>query len=340
MVEPSGLLPIVMGIGLTVLAGRSVATTRGRGRGEQSQWQAPFFDLAVLLIGFAIVGAALWVLGWSIESGHRLKPADARAENRFIIALGLLILATAAWTAWTGFFHSSATTPWERGHLDRIPQLISFTLAILVVSLVALGIDEALISTARIKGAPATFVIGAILILGLGLSWTILRLLSGGNPSPRAFALSRQQQLRLLCALEHASGSWVSVQVQALGELEPALAFSATIWVTQHGWYWRSEDALALPRYHSWAANHVTVPTPALHAQRLTMFAGPSPRSARGLRITQTTRRWLWRLDTWRTRRETLPPPADASSPERLAGLVHISPEQLQDAGLQVVKYD
>jgi len=81
MAESTGLLPIVLGIGLTVLSAGAVTAGRGE-RAERAQSQAPLFNFAVLLIGFAIVGAALFELGSSIESGRRLSPVGARVENR------------------------------------------------------------------------------------------------------------------------------------------------------------------------------------------------------------------------------------------------------------------
>jgi hypothetical protein len=44
--------------------------------------------------------------------------------------------------------------------------------------------------------------------------------------------------------------------------------------MTKRGWYLRSEDSGALARYHKWAANHVSLPTPALHSQTVTV-CGP-----------------------------------------------------------------
>jgi hypothetical protein len=108
----------------------------------------------------------------------------------------------------------------------------------------------------------------------------------GGEPSPRAYARSRRQQQRLLRGLAGVEGSWRTVRVKAVGVLEPALSMTAAVWMTKSGWYWRSEDSGALARYHKWAANHVRLPTPELHSQAVTVFAGLVLRSRRGMRIT------------------------------------------------------
>ena len=335
MTEANGLLPIVLGIGLTVLSAATVAADRGRG--ERSQWHAPLFGLAVLLVGFAIVGAALFELGSAIETGRRLSPAAAKVENRLIIALALLVAGMAAHTAWRGFSRSSGAVPWERGPLDVAAQLTGFAAAIALALGVGLIVDVSVIATVHVGGGTASLVIGAILLIGVGLSWTVLRLMTGGNPSPRAFMRSRHQQLKVLDALENAPVSWRTIRIRAVEALEPALELSASIWVTPDGWYLRGEDANQVVRYHRWAANHAVAPAPALHRQRVTVFVGPRPSDMRGLRITRSTRRWLWRLDAIRAHHLIPAPAADAASAERAAGLVYISHEQLREAGLEIV---
>lgn len=127
-------------------------------------------------------------------------------------------------------------------------------------------------------------------------------------------------------------------RVTAVGALEPSLSMPATIWVTRQGWYWRSEDGGALVRYHGWAANHTRLPTPALHSQVMTVWAGHVLHSRRDLRVTPIpiTRRYWW-IDAWRSHRDQPAPLNDQSVPEREAGLVFISHTELQAAGLRVL---
>jgi hypothetical protein len=129
------------------------------------------------------------------------------------------------------------------------------------------------------------------------------------------------------------------VRVTAVGLPNPALSMTVTIWATRLGWYWRSDDAGALARYHKWAANHARIPTPALHAQVISVFGGRILRSRRGMRITPITRRCWW-IDAWRSHRDHSAPDADESSPEYDAGLVFISHDELRTAGLVVVVED
>jgi hypothetical protein len=323
-----------MGVGLTVLSSGALG---GRyDEEERSRWDATlFFFLAVQLIGFSIIGAALLVLGWSIESGHRLGPQDLRAENRFIMALLVLFAITAITRTWIAHVHSRDTSPWERGKLDQASQLIGFAFALLLVALMGAAVDEALIQTVTIKSGRDLFLIGGILVVALGVSWLLLHKLSGGDPSPRAFAQSRRQQQRLLQGLTSGKGTWITVCITAVGAPSPALSMTVAVWVTRLGWYWRSDDAGALARYHKWAASHVRVPTPALHAQVVSVFGGRVLRSRRGMRVTPITRRCWW-IDVWRSHRDQSAPDADESSPEYDAGLVCISHNELRAAGLVV----
>jgi hypothetical protein len=250
----------------------------------------------------------------------------------------LLVAGMAAHTAWRSFSQASKMLPWERGAFDTGSQSLGFTMATLLVLVVGVLIDDAVISTVHVRGATATVVIGAILLLGVGLSWIVLRLMTGGShPSPRGFMRARHQQEKLLDALKDAPGSWRAISISAVAALEPPLELSASVWVTPRGWYLRNEDANAVIRYHRWAANHAVAPTPALHRQRATVFVGPRPSEMRGMRITQSTRQRLWRLDAMRSHRLIRASAADAANPERAAGLVHISHEQLREAGLQVI---
>lgn len=334
MVSSTGLIPIVSGVGLAVLA-----NAMSHGSVGASRSRSALLDFVFLVVGFAIVGAALLVLGDSIETGRRLDPGSARAENRLIVALFLLLGVMAARAAWTRFFHSDQIEPWERGFLDRVPQLLMFLLATMVVVLVGVALDEGLIALRAVRG-PSTGYVGAALALALLTGWMAMRLIGGGNSSPRAFGRSRRQQVRLLAALSDAPGSWTPVRVQAIGDLYPPCWLTATIWISARGGFWRDEDGFALPRYHAWAANHVTEPNDALHAQRLTFFAGSRPASMRGLRVTRTTRRWLWWVDAVQQHRRQAAVDADSSSVERAAGLTFISDQQLRVAGLRLVRVD
>lgn len=334
MTEASPLVAIVVGVGLAVLTTRDVA---GEGREDaEARGPTPFFVLAVQLVGLAIVGAALYIAAYSFETGHRLGAHDLKAENLFIAMLVVLVVFLGVRNAWNGVAHPPGTLSWERGLFDRLQPLMGFVVAILIVALVSLLIDQVLIAASVRNSGGVRLLIGAgIVLLGLGLVTLVLRLMVAGLSSPRAFARSRHQQRRLLAKLGAASGTWQTVSVTAVGALEPSLSMTATIWVTRQGWYWRSEDGGALARYHGWAANHARLPTPALHSQVVTVWAGRVLHSWRGLRVTPITRRYWW-IDAWRSHRDRPAPPSDRSVPERDAGLVFISHTELQAAGLTV----
>ncbi|MFZ1153632.1 MAG: hypothetical protein WAN93_01870 [Solirubrobacteraceae bacterium] len=320
-----------MGVGLAALTTHSTSNESAE---SERPWHAPFFILAVQLIGFAIVGIALYIVAWSVENGHSLAGGDLRAENRLIVALALLIVVVAIRNAWTGFANSSSTSPWGRGLLERVDTSLKLFLAVLLIVLLGLLLDEVLlrIGASAIKTSRAIPLITVVLVFGLGAAFYLLRRLAGGDPS---VAMPRRQRQCLLGGLDDASGSWISVRLKPIGELEPDLAFSATVWSTDRGWYWQPDDAFALARYHSWAANHARTPVAALHLQRVSVIAGTMPDAMRGMRITRTTRR-LWWIDARRSHREQPPLISDAGSPERKVGLVHIAYEQLQAAGLIV----
>jgi hypothetical protein len=333
MVESNGLLPIVMGIGLAALSGGTLA--RSRRRGEDSGWRDHLFVFAVLLIGLPVLGAALYELGWSIESGRKLAGTERRAENWLILTLVLLLVAVPARSAWIGFFYSSDSPPWERGHLDRLSQLLGFSMASLGVMVVGLIVDAVVLLVAKLQPGPAILVVTATLALGLASGWAMLRLMSGGNPSPRALLMSRGAQLKMVSALEEASGRWKTVEVSAVGHLDPALSLSATIWMTARGTYWRPDDVYAMARYHNWAANHLVAPTAAVHGQRL-MLANPWRRGGRHVELKQWTgRRSLW-LDALRMNRVDRSRCADSASRGHAAGLVHVPYEQIAAAGLKL----
>ncbi len=326
---------MVMGIGLTVLSGRMLEAAREQG--EESRWRDPLFVFAVLLIGLPLFGAALYILGWSIEGNHKLSRPAAHEENWLIFALLVLLIAMAARAAWRAYFYSTDGPPWERGHLDRLPQLLGFVMASLVILLVGLMVTLLVIHMSKNRSTtPVLICVGVV--SGLTIASVVLRLMSGGNPSPRAAMRSSSEQLKLLRALEGVAGAWTRVEVRAIAELEPALALSAVVWHTPAGMFWRSDDLYALTRYHRWAANHALMPTRALHAHRLSAFAGDWPSSMRGLRITPVSgpRLRLWWRDVWRAHRSTGAPRADESVAERNAQLVAVLPEQLREAGLRL----
>jgi hypothetical protein len=338
MVESSGLLPIVLGVGLAVISGSTVARTRG----GESRWRDPLFVFAALLIGLSLLGAALYLLGWSIEKGHKLPPTEARAENWLILTLALLVGALAARSAWIGFFYSEEALPWERGHLDHLAGLWGFSLASLCVLLVGLLMDLVIFLIAKLEPGWSILLVAATVGVGLASAWAILRSLSGGDPSPRASVMSRRTQLKLLSVLDGAAGRWQAIEVSTIGQLDRPLALKATVWITSRGMYWRLDDVSALLRYHDWAANHLLAPTTAVHTQRL-MFATPTKRHDKHL-VVKPWRggRSGWRdeLTSFRVHQRVSPrhtPDGVAASPERAAGLVHVPDERLKSAGLRLV---
>ena len=335
MTEARALIPVVMGVGLAALTTNQ--TSRPSREGERHAWQAPLFILAVQLVGFALVALALYVVAFSVERGRPLSAEDVGVENRLIAALALLIVIVAVRNAWNDFVRSSEISPWDRGLLDRVTTLLMLTIAVLLIVLLGLGLDELLIQigTSSLRMSKALISITGLLVVSLGAAFYMLRRLVGGDPSPRAFAMLRREQLGLLRELDGAHGGWVPIRIRPVGELDPDLVFSALAWSSERGLYWRPDDAYALARYHSWVGDHAKVPTVSLHLQRVSVLAGEIPDSMRGMRITSTTRR-LWWIDAFRSHRGELPLVSDAGSPERRAGLVHIAYEQLQAAGLLV----
>jgi hypothetical protein len=334
MTDSSPLVAIVVGVGLAVLTSRDIIARRDDG---QTHEHTPFFVLAVQLVGFVIVAAALYVAAHSFENGHKLGAKDLKAENLFIATLVALVVFLGIRNAWNSVAHPPATSPWEWGLFDHLQPLIVFVVALPVAGLVTLLIDEALIAESTKAGGVTRLLTGiAIVTAGVSLVTLILRLIIGRQSSPTAFARSRHQQRQLLDHLAASDGYWQSVSVTAAGVLEPALSMSATIWVTTYGWYWLSEDGGMLARYHNWAAHHARLPTPKLHTQAVTVWAGRMLHSRRGLRITPITTHWWW-IDAWRSHRDQPAPAPDKSRPEYEAGLVFISPGELQAAGLTVL---
>lgn len=333
MTDARALMPVVLGVGLATLT--AYDTSAGDMK-RQRPWHEPLFILATQLVGFAIVGAALFVAAWSAERDHPMGPADLKAENLFIVALGGLIFIVAVRRAWTGVVSASDTRPWERGLLDKISMLLMMLLAIALITFLGMILDDLLIGTSRLRIASAIPLVLMLIVGALNGAFFLLRyVVGGGSLSPRAFAMSRRQQARMLSVLCHTRGTWLSLCLRPVGELEPDWHFCTSVWQTDHGWYFRTEDAYALARYHSWAAEHLRIPTAAFHLRKVSIFAGPRPLSWRGVRITPTTRRWWW-LDAWRSHRES-PGHERDDCVERRAGLVHISHHDLNEAGLIVV---
>jgi MFS family permease len=292
MVESSGLLPIALGIGLAVISGSTVAGSRSRG--GESRWRDPLFVFAALLIGVSLLGAALYLLGWSVEKGHKLPRAEARAENWLILTLALLVVALAARSAWLGFFYSEDALPWEPGRREHDKRLWGFLVAAPCVLLVGLGMDVVIFWIAKLKPGPSILLVVATVAVGLASAYGILRALSGGDPSPRAIAMSRHTQRKLLSALDGAAGRWQAIEVSTIGQLDRPLALKATVWITVRGMYWRLDDVSALRRYHDWAANHLLAPTTAVHTQRL-MLANPTEHQDKHLAI----EKWRGRRCGW-----------------------------------------
>ncbi len=332
MTDASALFPVVIGVGIAVLTTNQAPNSAA---GAEARRRAAMFTMAVQLLGFALVALALSIVGWYVENGRNVGPADLRVENWLIAVLAFLMVVVVIRNAWAGFVHSSPTSPWERGIIDRANTFMIFVQSVAFVVVLGVIVDGALVAvgaSANRVGTGIAVVAGVLLIVFCAVSFT-LRYLLGADPSPHAVTMSRRQQQSLLRELSDASGSWVSISVRAAGELEPALALSATVWATDRGWYWRAGDAYALARYHSWAGGHAKTPVAALHLQRVSVIAGKFRDSMRGMRITSTTRR-LWLLEAWRSHRDESPLVSDAGSPERRAALVHIAYEQLQAAGL------
>ncbi len=321
-----------MGIGLTAVSGGALAAARSSE--SESRWREPLFVFAVLLIGLPVFGAALYELGWSIESGHKLAQSDAKAENWLIVALALLMVTLAARAAWNGYFHSPRALPWERGHLDRWPQLLGFVIAGLIALLVGVAVVEILLDVSQSEPRPTIFIVGATLTGGLMLAWVVLRFMTGGNPSPMAHARSRRQQLKALASLEGKSGAWTEVEVSAAGRVEPSLTLSLAVFMADTGLWCHPDDAHALVRYHEWVANHLILPTTAVHAQRL--MANPVRTKERHVVI----RPWTGRQDVWldalrMNRGDRRPSAAGPSSPEE-AGLAHVPFAVFAAAGLRL----
>ena len=321
-----------MGVGLPLMSGGLLAASRRRD--DESRWRDGLFVFAALLLGLPLFGAGLYIAGSSIEHGQPLGPTGAKAENWLILAQVSILVALAARTAWTSCFYSSDGPPWERGVLDRVPHLLGFTLGSIVILSMGLVITGTVIAVAGLKADVPLLGIAAAIVFAVPAAWAALCAMTGGNPSPRAFMRSREQQRRVLAALEGAQGSWMPVEVRAIADLEPDLSLKAVVWHAHAGGrYWRADDAYAVCRYHRWAADHALAPCPALHAQRITAWAGAWPRSMRGLVITPHGR--LWRLRAWRAHRKANAQAVEGSA-EQAAHLIEIPDSRLRAAGLRI----
>jgi hypothetical protein len=333
MDEASALMTVVVGVGLAILTANHV--TGSRRDPERSGRHAALFTMSLQLITWMLAGAALFIPAWYVEKGHSLGKVDTRAENGLIVALAGLLVVVVIRNAWSGFVGSSSDSPWDPGFLDRANAAINFTLAAAIAVVLGAGFDLALfkigISSTSI-GSPL-LLIAASFVLLFGLAAFVVRYVLGAVSSSRVAVMSRRGQLRLLRELGDSPGSWVPICLRPVGELEPDLAFTATVWSTEIGFYFHTEDAYALGRYHAWVANHLLTPDAAVHTQRVSVFAGDRPDSRRGMRITSTTRR-LWWIDAWRSHRDQPPSISDAGSAERKADLLHIGYEELLVTGL------
>jgi hypothetical protein len=334
MTDTGALITVVVGIGLAVLTANYIP---GHKHDAERGRRAVLLTMALQLIGWTLAGAALFIPAWYAEKNRPVGPGDLKVENWFITALAVMMVIVVIRNAWSGFVRSSPDSPWDSGVLDRAYSGILFVGTAAFIALLGMGVDWALIEvgdSARMIGGPALMFL-LLLLVAVGVVSLFVRYVMVQDVSSSAVTVSRRQQGNLLGELGDAPGFWLSVSVRAAVELDPCLAFSATIWSTDRGWYWRPDDAYALARYHSWAGNHAKTPFAALHLQRVSVVAGKFKDSIRGMRITSTTRR-LWWLDAWQTHHRELPLIADAGSPERRAALVHIASEQLQAAGLVV----
>jgi hypothetical protein len=333
MAEASALMTVVVGIGLAILTANHV-TGPQRDAGRSGR-HAALFTMALQLIAWTLAVAALFIPAWYVEKGDSLGKVDARVENWLIVALAGLLVIVVIRNAWSGFVGSSSDSPWNPGFLGRANAAIHFMWAVAVVVLLGMGFDLTLIEI----GASSTKIGSPILITTVlfvilfGLAAFVVRHVLGAVPVSRAVVMSRRRQLDLLRELDDSSGSWVSIRLRPVGELEPDLAFAATVWSRQDGYYFRTEDASALGRYHAWVANHLLTPDVAVHTQRVSVFVGDLPDSRRGMRITGITRR-LWWIDVWRSHRDQLSSVPDDRSAERKADLLLIRPPQLSAAGL------
>lgn len=331
MTNPGALVPVLMGVGLAVLS--SKGTSSASAADERTVRRASLFTLVIQLVGFAMVGFAAYVVGWSLEHDRPIERGDLKVENWLIVALALLIVAVAVRNAWSGLTGSRASCPWDRGLLEVIGEFATFGLALSLIVLLGLALDLFLTFVGASVVKPlSTLGLSAGLIIVLITAALIFQLRTLCGPY-RSVAMPLREQQRMLKHLGDAAGSWITINIKPAAVLEPALSFSVSIWAKDGGWYWRPGDAYALSRYHLWAANHAKTPDPALHSQRVSVWAGDLAASRRGMRITNTTRR-LWWIDAWRVHRDKPQSFVEVGSPEQRADLVPIGYDELRAAGL------
>jgi hypothetical protein len=291
--------------------------------------------LVIQIVGFTMVGVAVYVVGWSLERGQPIGSGDLKVENWLIGALALLMVVVAVRNAWSGLVSSGTSSPWDRGLFEMIDELATFALLLLLMTLLGLVLVLLLVVVGESAVKPRVTVVlsvGLVIVATTAVLAFLLRKLGG---SYRKIAMPLRLQQRMLTQLGSASGSWITISIEPVVEIEPPLAFSVSIWVKDGGWYWRPGDAYSLARYHLWAANHTRTPDPAMHSQRVSVWAGDWAASRRGMRITKTTRR-LWWIDAWRSHRDEPKAVYEVGSPEQRADLVHIGYEELKTAGLIV----
>jgi hypothetical protein len=248
-----------------------------------------------------------------------------------------MIAIVAVRNAFVGFVDASTSHPWERGLPERSYTLLLMIMAVMLAALLGLGLDEILLHASAMPVGKALVPVTLLMAAALALTFLLLRFMLKGAGSPVLFAMARREQQRMWAALDGARGTWTTISIKPISAVRPDYAFTATVWHTARGWFFRAEDAYALARYHTWAGNHLAGPVDVFHLRRVSVFAGPVPGTARGMRITATTRR-LWWLDAWRSHRDIPALDAEDGSSERRAGLLLIGTDDLRRAGLNVVQ--
>jgi len=211
MTDPRTLIPVVMGVGLAVI------TTRDGRRspdGREASRSEPLFILATQLVGFAIVGVALFIAAWSAEKGQRLGPSDLKAENLFILALGAMIVIVAVRNALVGFLDTSTKHPWEPGLLERGSTLLLMVVAVLLAALLGLGLDELLLRASSMRIGKAVLPVTLLMGAALTLTFLLLRFMLKGAGSSLLSTAGRREQQRMLEALEGAEGAWTTIAIK------------------------------------------------------------------------------------------------------------------------------
>lgn len=334
MIKTEVLLPIVLGLGVAVMSSPQLT----RLGADKSSASVTHFVLAIQMLGFAVFGVALYYPLHALAHGHSgLSGQSLREEDCLIAALALLFVVMAIRNALRSYMALDDRPGWQIGLFDRLTPVIMFAVGMCPICLWALLVTIGIASAGGISGAGrAIAAVFAILLLGTGIVIGTLRLLAKTGVLTDVSMCSRGEQQKVIAALAGADGTWVPVVVRAAVEVAPVETFSTCVWVASGKWYWRIEDGWTLARFQDWAANHAVVPVPELHMKRLSVWGGKgSLSSMRGTRLTDATTRFR-RLDTWRAHRRCPAPPEDGPGPERAAGLVFISRQDLKDAGLAV----